>query len=232
MSEFAFSLTAEEAVLLAPIQRPEVAAMVARASTALSLASSGLSESEAAMVAQIVATATAKGRLTYSPTMISSCPCCKRRDGYHPYARAGRYHRKGQPDFSKPKTFRAVDLDRGFVTVQNHISVGFCDTCLPRVQPVLLPLLENVRAEFPTHWAGTPQRFRRYDNRECTACGWAGHEGQMRPMRTLMGNGSYAGGCPDCPAENLPLGRTIIKTVPGFTLVERPAPSPSKDQHP
>ncbi|HEY9219575.1 MAG TPA: hypothetical protein VIO94_16120 [Phenylobacterium sp.] len=224
MGDFAVNLTAEEALRLDGACRPDVQAIVDRAKTALQLRSSGLSEKEGAMVATILTVAKEKGRLTYDRSPITRCPCCGRHDGYHTYSRAGRYHRKGQPNYSAPKTFMGFDLNRGFVTVQHHISVGYCTDCRGRVEAVLLPLLADERVDCPDHWAAAPHRFRRFDNKTCTACGWEGHEGQMRPRRTLMGDGTYPGGCPNCPAENAPLSRAVIVSRDGFTLVERQAP--------
>jgi len=231
MGEFTLKLTASEAAHLDGLVSAEAQAVVDRAKDTLALSLSGLSEKEAAMVATIVATAREKGRLTLSRTRVSSCPCCGRKDGYFVYPRAGKYHRKGAPNYSAPKTFAAFDLNQGFVTVQNHIGVGFCETCRPRVEPVLLPLLAPLEAEFPAHWDAAPHKWRRYDNKVCKACGWEGHEGEMRPMRTLMGNGSYPGGCPNCEAANQPLGRTVIDRREGFTLVPivRAAPPAETD---
>lgn len=225
MSEFSVSLNASEAMRLDGHCRPEVQVVVERARDTLALAGSGLVEKQAAMVARIVATAREKGRLTFTRTLITSCPCCGRRDGYHVYPRAGRYHRKGAPNFSKPKTFMGYDLDRGFVSVQHHISVGFCETCRPQVEPVLVPLLAKVQVDCPTYWEAAPHRWVRHENKVCTACGWEGHEGEMRQALTLMGDGFYPAGCPSCDAENRPLTRPVIERRDGFTLVERPTPN-------
>ena len=221
MGEFAIRLTAEEAARLDGHCSPDAQAVVDRAKSVLALAGCGLSEKEAAMVASIVAVAREKGRLTFATTRITSCPCCGRNDGYFPHQRSGKFHRKGQPNYRAPKTFAGYDLDQGFVIVQHHISVGFCETCRPRIEPVLLPLLSEVRADYPDRWQDAPHRYRRFENKVCTACGWEGHEGQMKPLRTLMGDGHYPGGCPSCPAENLPLGRRVIERGEGFTIVER-----------
>lgn len=222
---FEVKLTASEATLLDGQCRPEVQAVVDRAKDALRLTTAGLAEREAAMVAKIVAVAREKGRVTFSSAPISRCPCCGRSDGYHPHARTGRYHRKGQPNYKTPKLFTGWDLDRGFVTVQHSIYTGFCASCRPRVEPVLLDALSDVRTDTPDHWTGAPHRYRRFDNMHCKSCDWRGHEGQMRPLRTLMGDGTYPGGCPKCPAENTPLGQRRIERAEGFTLVERAAAS-------
>jgi hypothetical protein len=217
---FSVALTANELVLLDGQCRDEVQRAVDRAKDTIAIRTAdALEEREAAMVAKILDVARSKGRLTFAQTPIDVCPCCGRKDGYWPYARAGRYHRKGAPNYSAPKVFTGWDLDRGFVTVKNHISVGFCTTCRPRVEPVLASRLLSIQAETPKHWTTVPQRFQRHDNRKCTKCGWEGHEGQMRPLLTLMGNGTYQGGCPSCDAENRFLGSELIAKADGFTLV-------------
>lgn len=229
MAEFALELSAAEAALLDGRVSEKAQAVVNRAKDTLALADTGLVEKEAAMVAKIMAVAREKGRLTYSRKPITSCPCCGRRDGYFVYPRHGRYHRKGQPNYSAPKTFMGYGMDEGFVTVQHHISVGYCDTCKPRVDAVLVPLLATIDADYPKYWVEAPHRFRRFENKTCTACGWEGHEGQMRQARTLMGDGFYPAGCPACPAENRILGTSVIKPRDGFTLVETLTKPPSSD---
>lgn len=229
MAEFTVKLTAAEAVILDGRVSEEAQAVVNRAKDTLALSYSGLAEKEAAMVAKIISVAREKGRLTYSRKAITSCPCCGRRDGYYVHARTGKYHRRGQPNYNSPKTFMGYGMDEGFVTVQHHISVGYCDQCKPRVDPVLLPLLEGIEADYSKHWAEAPHRFRRFDNRVCTSCGWEGHEGQMRQARTLMGDGWYPAGCPNCTAENVPLGRRVIKERDGFTIVDAHANKQSSE---
>lgn len=216
MAEFTVKLTAEEAKLLDGKVGPEAQAVVSRAIDALTFASLG--EKQAAMVATVLDVARTKGRVTYRATVIRSCPCCGRSDGYWPVKRATRWKRKGQPDYDKPKVFGAYDLDCGFVTVQNHISVGFCSTCGPLVEPVIKERLKAIPCETPAYWPDMPQRFRRWDKMKCGSCGWEGHEGQLRPLRTLFGDGFYQGGCPACSAENAPFAPNIIKRTKGFEL--------------
>lgn len=220
MAEFTLELTASEASLLDGRVGDKAQAVVDRAKDTLALSSSGLAEKEAAMVAKIVATAREKGRLTYSRKPIRACPCCGRNEGYYLHTRTGKYHRKGQPNYKAPKTFMGYGMDEGFVTIQHHISVGYCDQCKPRVDPVLLPLLAGIEADYPSYWSEAPHRFKRFDNKVCTACGWEGHEGEMRKARTLMGDGYYPAGCPNCTAANGPLGPWPIKPRDGHTIVD------------
>lgn len=87
--------------------------------------------------------------------------------------------------------------------------------------PVITERLTDIPAELPEQLqAPDAPRWKRQARRHCTACGWDGHEGQMRRKRTLFGDGDYPAGCPNCDAENSPLGRHIIELVDGFTVVE------------
>ena len=217
-AEFSVKLTPNEIVLLDGRCRPDVQSDVDKAKATLALAESGLSGSEAKMVAELVAVAKAKGRLTFMRCNIRTCPCCGRNDGYLKVSRSTRYKRKGDTDYDKPIRFSGFDCDAGFVIMDGYISKGFCGACQPRVVPVLLQQLVGIRAELPEGLTGRKPDFLRYDNKECTSCGWTGHEGQMLPVPALMG-GHYKGRCPQCNVENRFMGRTIIKTVEGFTVV-------------
>lgn len=232
MAEFTLELSAAEAALLDGRVGEKAQAVVNRAKDTLALAGSGLVEKEAAMVAKIVEVAREKGRLTYSRKPIKHCPCCGRSDGYYAHKRTGKYHRKGQPNYSAPKVFMGYGMDEGFITIQYHIGVGYCDTCKPRVDPVLLPMLANIEADYPAYWTEAPHRYRRFENKTCKSCGWEGHEGEMRKARTLMGDGWYPAGCPNCPASNGPLGPWPIERRDGYTIVDTRAaitPTPATD---
>jgi len=181
---------------------------------------SSLPEREAAMVVEIVSYARKNGRLTYQHVQIKRCPCCNRFDGYWPVRRSTRFKTKGNPDHDHPKVFSAIDLGRGFLTFPNFIFIGYCESCKPRVEPVLLPLIQDLKAEFPKHWEAAPHKWKRYDNQKCNGCGWVGHEGQMIHLHAIMG-GTYPGQCPKCGAQNVFLGRRNIESIEGFTMVEQ-----------
>lgn len=217
---YSVNLTLPEIIYLDGHCRAEIQQVVEMAKTAQAISDAGvLSEKEASMVAELVAVATTKGRLTWSQHAIKNCPCCGRNDGYYAVARATRYKVKGRPDYDKPKLFTGYDLDSGFIHIQGHISKGCCESCFPRIASVLLQRLDGVRAELPEKLTGRPSRFKRHDRMQCTVCQWEGHEGELLPLPALMG-GNYPGKCPSCGAENRLLGATNVKTVDGFTIVE------------
>src|SRR5690606_2734789 len=114
-----------------------------------------------------------------------------------------------------------VDLDRGFVTFSGYVWVGACDDCMEQHSDLLRAFLADERVELPVQLStpGRP-RYRRHQNRRCTKCGWSGHEGEMRRLRTLLGDGSYPGGCPNCDAANVFLAGNVIERLDGFTIVE------------
>lgn len=178
----------------------------------------GLSELHAKFIHDVVNEAKKAGKLTFKYDCITYCSLCKRSDGYAKYKRDGRYHRKGQIDLSKPLSFRAIELKHSFVTVKNYVSLGGCTDCMDMILPPLVAALRDVKAELPEALAG-PVRYKRYDLKQCTACKWEGHEGQLGKLRTLMGDGYYAGKCPSCGVENS-LFVHAIKTVEGFHLEE------------
>jgi len=216
------NLTDEELALLDGRCSADVQRQVDAATGRLSM-QAALAETPghlAAFIADAVMEAKNSGRLKFAPCGLRTCPYCKRSGGYAVHSGRSRYHRKGTPNYDKPLTIPGVELAQRFVNFLGHATVGCCRECWEAAQPLLVSALDAVKAEIPEAITGKAPRFKRFDNAHCTACGWTGHEGQMRPRRTLMGDGRYPGGCPACPAENAPLGRTVIQTTKlGFTLV-------------
>lgn len=210
-------LSADEMLLLDGRCRPEVQTVVESARRAISLRSMGLPDGLAKMASAIVDVALTDGRLIYSPTRIRYCPCCGRSDGYWPVARSTRYKTKGRPDYDKPKTFPARELQRRFVVIQHSIYAGFCDRCEPQMLPVLRTLLAEVKAEIPEALSGRPSAWIWQRNRHCKQCGWTGHEGEMKRSRALMGDGTFPSGCPSCGAGGM--FSSVVEIADGHTLV-------------
>ena len=214
MKLFDFKLTAEEAVLLDGRVNSEAQKIVDRAKNAIEVAAAGLSENEAAMVAKIIDFATYEGYLKFAPSMVRSCTCCGRSDGYHVVTRTTRYKRKGQLNYDAPKLFQAFNLKE--VTSSNHMTIGFCVTCRSRVEAVLVPRLKKLWFDWPANWpamAGTPQ-YSRHKLMECGACGWEGAEGELKSLGQFSTKH-----CPSCSYSNtIWSGDGKLKPKKGYVL--------------
>lgn len=210
-------LSLDEMLKLDGVCRPEIQSVVEQARTTAEIAKE-LPEKLAKMVTTIIDVAKLEGRLVYERTNVTKCPCCERFDGYWTVKRATRYKRRGSPDYDKPKVFTAWSVQRRFLHVHHHVSVGFCESCAPQVLPVLGARLVGVKAQIPEELTGRKSEWLWQQNRECSACGWKGHEGQMIQERTLMGDGWYPAKCPSCKSGG---GFSMsVKIADGFSLIE------------
>lgn len=219
-------LTDDELVLLDGRCGPEVQPTVdaAKARIAAWRRLEGVPRHIAALVADVVSEAQENGRIVFWRAHMTTCRVCNRNDGYWPHARSSRYHRRGQPNYNNPKTLGGYEFARRSVTIQNHVSVGGCDDCVSQARPHIIAALADVRAEVPKELTGHEPTWRRFTLAHCEQCGWDGHEGQMIKLRTLMGDGWYAGECPKCHAKNLPLARNVITLLHDkWTVVEASA---------
>ena len=173
-------------------------------------------------VVQVVAEANKKGVLRLRSKSLSHCSVCKQSGGYYTYKRSSRYHNKGDLNYDKPKYLSGIELAVRFVTMTGYAACGCCSECWAKAKPIILEKIESgeIKAEVSESITGKPSRFKKCANKECSECGWKGHEGQMSKRMTLIGNGYYPAVCPNCGAENIPLGPTKVKDVDGFTLVE------------
>lgn len=178
----------------------------------------GLTATEAKFISDVVHEANTKGKLVYRVAYIRICDVCKRDDGYNVYFRSTKYKRKGDPNYNSPKVFAAVELADRFVIMKNYVTLGACMDCFNKLRPALQKELELVRAEIPAAIMGYPPKYKVYDNRKCTKCGWRGHEGQMKHLPAVMG-GTYPGGCPQCGVENIFFGPRNIVSDEGNTVV-------------
>jgi hypothetical protein len=222
---YSVALTAAELVRLDGVCRDVVQKNVESAKRALAIAAEDVPAHIAALVAEALDVAESDGQLVLTGDNITSCHWCKRNDGYWPVQRTTRMKTKGRPDYDNPKTFRGCELRRSFIHIKNRVALGGCLACVDAALPVLNRHLKGVPCALPANWPNRPHNYERYNRMECTACGWKGHQGQMRKLPAMMG-GSYLGGCPACPADN-GLFSTRIKTADGFDLISatvEPAP--------
>lgn len=105
------------------------------------------------------------------------------------------------------------------VRIAGYAACGCCAQCFERLLPHIREQIKDIEAEVSEKITGHPNKWKRYQNRRCTKCGWAGHEGQMLRELTIMGDGHYPAGCPECKVKNLFLGQVFVKTEPGYTVV-------------
>lgn len=176
-----------------------------------------------ALASQMAQYAAVQGKISFSHINLRRCSVCKESAGYDTYKKSGRYHRKGEINTSKPLFMGGLDFDSSLVKIMNHTSLGCCNECYELGKTSIAATLLKVKAEIapvlmnPVHkW--TP-KYKRWDNMECTRCGWTGHQGEMTEESTLFDNGKYKAGCPQCGAKNT-LFSQPIKHLNTFTLVE------------
>lgn len=207
-------VTDTEMLLLVSVDRPEIAEAVAAARGRLTSIERypDLTPEHAGFIADVILEARTNGRLTRLWRRIRYCSLCGASGEYRLPSKRHKNERY--------YPIHGVELAYRVVTMREHVALGCCDTCWHAVESTLLAALQDVPAEYPTHWEGAPQRWKRHDNKKCTACDWTGHEGEMARLPTVMGGGTYPGQCPECGAKNEWLGPQNIETVDGFTVVE------------
>lgn len=215
------TLTDKELVLLDGQCSEKVQSEVNLAKDRLEAASRlpDLSEAEAAFISDAVNEAKTNGVLVKRWTKVRHCKLCNSSAGYAKYTRSSRYHRKGQTDHSKPLYLSGVELADRFVVMTGYPTLGCCNNCYSKLQPILKDQLSGVQAKLPEELRGETT-YDKKDNMECTKCGWTGHEGEMGMLQAIMG-GEYPGQCPKCDAQNLPFGRNYIEIRKGFTIVPK-----------
>lgn len=169
----------------------------------------------AGLIADVFGEARDTGQLIYQRRPITRCRLCRAESTYAPFKSGPR---RGQPNYSKPRPVQGVELAHRFVSVNMHVTLGGCLTCVERCVPAICAALVGVPVAVPDKLRalGQPRRVR-HDNRHCKKCGWTGHEGQMRYERTLMGDGTFPSKCPDCGAGGA-LSRDVER-VPGWVVV-------------
>ena len=212
-------LTDEELTLLDGQCRPEVQAEVTQAKKRLESQDrfAHLSPALGGFVADVVSTAEKHGMLIWRHERLRYCPLCEKSAGYVSFKRGPR---KGQPNHKKPLSFNGIELKRTFIHIEGRASLGGCSGCIEEVRDALVEALQDVRVQLPDKlMADGAVPLRKYRKAECSACGWKGHEGEMRFLSAIMG-GEYRGGCPVCPAENRPFAKSKITKTEGFVLLE------------
>ena len=168
-------------------------------------------------VTRVVEEAEKNKLLVFRHRRASRCKVCGKSAGYAKYARNSRSHKKGAPNYDRPLTFSGIELAQRSVTMQNSLDVGCCADCWEEAESYVKTALTGIEAELPAQ-IGDSTKYKRYRNRKCK-CGWMGHEGQMTKKRTMMGDGYYPAGCPECGLENSLFSTNNIELAKGYALV-------------
>lgn len=180
----------------------------------------GLNDPQKTFLSKVLEEATTNGKLVCYHTQMSYCEICKRTKTYAKYARSGLYHRKGEFNRDKPIRFSGIELADRFVRMEGYPTLGACNECMNTLLPHLRKHLAGMPVQLPKPLIlEQAPLFYKSAHKECTKCGWKGHERQMGQLRTLMGDGHYFGKCPSCGIEST-LFSNPVKTVDGFEIVE------------
>lgn len=217
-------LTDDELVILDGRCRAEVQAEVdaAKDRIAARMRYDDLPPEQAAFIADVVREARSNGLLKWMGVRINHCPLCGWSGEYPRYKQGPR---RGQiKDNARRSKTAGVELADRFVRIEGHVLLGGCTECMDAVSDRLAEALRGVEAQVPDALRadGEPVRVK-HENRRCGDCGWEGHEGEMGRLRTLMGDGTYPGKCPECGVEKQPLGRQMFDRVDGFVVVAKKA---------
>lgn len=212
------TLTDDELVLLDGRCRDEVQERVDAAKARLAAIDLyALPEALAGLIADVVTEARRNGELVFWNRRINACSLCGENPGYVKF-KSGR--RKGEPDYNRRLRLAGIELARPVISFDGSVHLGGCKDCVERALPFIRDALASVPAQVPDVLAAPGRAaWVKSKRRKCTACGWEGHEGQMGKSRTLMGDGSYPSTCPECGAENRPLGRLVVDIADGFDVV-------------
>lgn len=163
------------------------------------------------VVSRILQVALENSAVDYGTTDVRYCSFCKTSAGYHTYTRNSRYHRKGEPNYKRPKRLWGARVN----------GETMCMDCWRKIQPTIVSALRDRPVYMPPSWDEDRPLYAQFNNMECTKCGWTGHEGEMGRDPTMMGDGYYPAKCPECGAENK-LFTTDIKRAKGTTVIRVP----------
>lgn len=222
-------LTDNELILLDGKVNDEAQKIIEIAKTRISYtdAFSSIPEPQRTFASNIILEAKENGELTFYWNPIRFCSICGKSAGYAKYTRSGRYHRKGDPNRDRPLNLSGVELAKRFVRVQGYSSLGSCRECWEIVAPLVKSWLSTFPVQLPPQLIASPTQplYTKQSNMKCSKCNWEGHQGEMGKLRTLMGDGWYAGKCPSCGVENT-LFSDVIKPTEGYVLTENAPPKP------
>lgn len=154
------------------------------------------------------------GLLNWRYKEIDNCSYCddKPRD-YYTYPRSGKYHRKGEKNYSKPKYYSGVKFNEGFVTIQGQGDM--CLECCEKhnvIKQLIDYILDNdLKIQIQKN-DYKDSKYLKDDIRICYNCETEMKESEMGKSSTMMGDGNYPSTCPKCEAKGSAFGKSHITT--------------------
>ena len=158
---------------------------------------------------EILSESSKTGELTWKYKNIRSCPYCDKKYDYAVYPRSSRYHRKGDKNFDKPKYYRGLAFNEGFVTIEG--SGDICVDCANKhnlINGLIDYIIDNdlkIQIQKNDH---KNSKYLKDNIRECYQCKEEMLESTMKRKDNLMMNGTYPSICPKCGAEATIFGKS------------------------
>lgn len=163
------------------------------------------------------------GTLKWTRKSIRSCDYCDKKYDYYTYPRSGRYHNKGDKNHNKPIYYSGIKFNEGLVTIAG---VGdMCSDCCTK-HKVIEKLIDYILdKDLKIEIMRNDYKVSRYlkdDIKVCYSCNSEMQESKMTRESTVMGDGTYPSGCPNCGAKSLPFGKSH-RITNKFDFVYNPA---------
>jgi len=154
------------------------------------------------LIGKALAESISTGKFVWHRKPISRCPLCDKHAGYHVFARSSRSawgHRKGQPDYSNPKTMPGIEINPGRVTFKN--SGDCCEECNQKDKVIETIKSMILTGEMPIQLVRDKDSiFKKDVQRKCHECKELIYESEMGELPAIL-SGKYAGKCHKCGAE-------------------------------
>lgn len=148
------------------------------------------------------------GKLNWAYKEIRNCRYCEDKPyDYNRYPRNGKYHNKGDKNYDKPKYYRGLKFNEGFVTVTGLGDM--CSDCCEKHNVIenLVNYIINNDLKIEIQKNNFVETKYVLDKKKiCYKCDSEMYESEMKRKSTVMGNGTFASGCPSCGAESSAFG--------------------------
>lgn len=151
-----------------------------------------------------------KGELSWRYKDIRSCKYCDEKPyDYYRYTRNSRYRTKGEKNYDKPKYYRGIKFNEGFVTIQGQGDM--CGECCEKhnVINTLIDYILDKDLKIQIQKNNYKEsRYLKDAIRICFNCENEMTESEMGKSSTMMGDGYYPSTCPKCDSKGSAFGNS------------------------